>query len=555
MSKAKNKAKSNLAQRNKEALAKAKAAVKTTKTVEKTETKEKKDETVKSEKVLPPYDHAVLIAKDPEKYTVKEVREFVDDKKIHQISFSFVTKDGKTEGNITFPKSCLKEGDSITITVPLATETKTEEKPASKAKVDTKPEPKETKVDPNAAKQQKQPKQKKEEILVPEEVKPEPKKEEVKLHTDNLVAKVHNIPNLGRIDENHQIEFLNMLRSDLAKEDHSMGEELKAGLNEVYQVGRMQMVMIYAAQLEKEGKAVLGGETIQKELFPQVKKAYLDFFGVTVKALESKTDDSQLQIKFEDIPKDVKDAAKADAKAPEIFDIPEADPNLSEEQKLEVLRSIMKRTNASEGSKRSADRRGLNLVDAIEWARKAFEIKSEEPAATVALLCEKFGKDSSALLLKGFTGMSYSGLLSNNTPLIPHAIFSMSLKEVGFNDSQIANVVRTFCVNALENTSKDEKEFTQKVAPVNNLLKYSTTEEIIQSILDKQEAIPLAVDGLPKTKNSNINGAKIYSTYVNMIGSDSPAIISEKLKEVAQYYTKPLGRLANYKDESAYSKS
>lgn len=433
------------------------------------------------------------------------------------------------------------------------------------AKVEAKTEtPKETKKEPTkeapkVEKKPQQPKKVKEEVIIPEVVtNTEEKKLVQKL---DLVEGISKIANRERIDENHQIDFFNLLhKAYLDNPQSGLTQEQKATYQEVFDGGMCQLALILSAQMENEARNfILKGVEVTKEVYPMAKKQFLEMYGVETRALPG-ANDKQLKIEFENVPEDVKVAAKADAKAPQVLEIPKADPNMSEEQKLDVIRGILSRTNTSEGKKTDVNysRMGLNVKDAIEWAKAAWEIKSTEPAAILATLYQKFC-NTKTLCLTGFMNKAWGSVVSNDNPFIGHAIIYKDFAGLGYNDSEVSKLVRTMLSAQIENNFKsksqtDEKAILSEIETFANIVKASSDTGVLNNIISKVTEIPIEIKGVVGGKGT-INGEKVYNI-VNGIYQlqDSPSLVRSKLEEITKLYTSPLARLANYADESAYSK-
>ena len=558
---AKNKTKkATLAERNREALAKAKAnAKKAEETVKETETKTvetKVEEPVKEEKQQTPaskktaYETYLEFKKHPHMCMISQTIS-KNDKGVEIITTEWKNGDtGETGLKQEFSASFVKKGDGIDLAklreqaklgmveyqkknAVKVEETKPEEKPAPKA-------------------EEKKPKKEKEKVIIPEEVheeekKPIAKKQDASMTITQGLAK---LANHERIDENHQVDFLNLMyRAYLDNPNATIPEEHKAAMREVFDGGMLQLSLILAAQLEEEGKTLAGIE-VQKEMYPAIKKLFLERYGVETKALPSKTSDSQLVIDFTEVPAEVKKAAKADAQALKKPEIPEPDPALSEEDKLDAIRGILSRSNASEGTVVPC-RMATNVKDAIDWARQAFSITSEEPQVTLATMYQKFN-DAKTLCLTGFMRKTWGSTTVNRNPFITHALVRKDFEGM-YDEKQIAELVKVMMAAHVE--AENPKDGTD----VLNSIISGMDDKVIKKILNKEELIPLAIKGLTDDKRNNgVPGAKVYATIANMYGftglGNEAKLMKDKLNELRGLYKGSIGRLAFYADESAYSK-
>lgn len=482
----------------------------------------------------------VEVAKEKSAETVKEEKEKVETKVVNQPSEKPAAQEKKPEEK---PKEEVKA---------TAKEEQKVEKPKTEKKEEKKEDKKPEQTEKKNAKTQKT---EKVETIIPETVEQKTEKKP----PINITQGVNMIANRERIDENHQVDLLNLIRKTYIDTDEDLPREQVAAMKEVYSGGLCQLCLLYAMQLEQEGKSILKGITITKEVFPQVKKQFLNMYGVDVKALPT-GDGSQLNLEFEEIPDETKKAAKADAKATK-FEIPEANPKLSEEEKLTALRGILSRSNVAEGSKISATQRmALNVKDAINWANKAFEVKSDNPTTTLALMYSKFN-DTKTLCLKGLMSKTVGSLCGNNSPFIAHGLLVKDFEGLGYDEQQIADFAKVMLASNAEQVSTEPKGADSLIAIYNSIAEASSADEVIKEIAEKKADIPIKVAGVIESKLNqglinNIKGDKVASAINNLYNlGDSPQLIQNKLTEIAALYKTPVKRLANYIDESTYAKA
>lgn len=558
---AKNKTKkATLAERNREALAKAKAnAKKAEETVKEPEVKTaetKVEEPVKEEKKQTPvskktpYETYLEFKKHPHMCMISQTIS-KNDKGVEIITTEWKNGDtGETGLKQEFSASFVKKGDGIDL-AKLREQAKlgiTEYQKKNAVKVEeTKPEEK-----PAPKAEEKKPKKEKEKVIIPEEVRDEEKKPIAKKQDASMTITqgLAKLANHERIDENHQVDFLNLMyRAYLDNPNATIPEEHKAAMREVFDGGMLQLSLILAAQLEEEGKTLAGIE-VQKEMYPAIKKLFLERYGVETKALPSKTNGGQLVIDFTEVPAEVKKAAKADAQALKKPEIPEPDPALSEEDKLDAIRGILSRSNASEGTVVPC-RMATNVKDAIDWARQAFSITSEDPQVTLATMYQKFN-DAKTLCLTGFMRKTWGSTTVNRNPFITHALVRKDFEGM-YDEKQVAELVKVMMAAHVE--AENPKDGTD----VLNSIISGMDDKMIKKILNKEELIPLAIKGLTDDKRNNgVPGAKVYATIANMYGftglGNEAKLMKDKLNELKGLYKGSIGRLAFYADESAYSK-
>lgn len=554
MAKPKNK-KATLADRNREALAKAKANAKKSeevaeeakvKTVETKEVEEKKP-TPTSKKT--PYETYLEFKKHPHMCMLSQTIE-KNDKGVEIITTEWKNSEtGETGLKQQFSASFVKKGDGIDLTK-LREQAKLGMEEYQKKNAVKAEEKKEEPVSKTEEKKETK-KEKKEKVIIPEEVKPEEKKVVAKKQNAavTITQGLAKLANHERIDENHQVDFFNLMyRAYLDNPNATISEEHKAAMQEVFDGGMLQLSLVLAAQLEEEGK-ILTGIEVKKEMYPLIKKLYLERYGVETNALPGKSD-GQLVIDFQEIPAEVKKAAAADAQALKKAEIPEPDPALSEEDKLDAIRGILSRSNASEGVT-VPSRMATNVKDAIDWARQAFSITSEDPQVTLATMYQKFN-DAKTLCLTGFMRKTWGSTTVNRNPFITHALLRKDFEGM-YDEKQVAEIVKVMMAAHVESEKKEDG------TNILNGIISGMDDKMIKRILNKEEMIPFAVKGLADDKKGNgVPGAKVYSTIANMYGftglGDEAKLMKNKLNELKGLYKGSIGRLAFYADESAYSK-
>lgn len=476
-----------------------------------------------------------------------------DDKGVEQVITEYKNNETNESVKTQFSVSFVKKGDGIDLDklreqAEKGMETYMKEH-AKPSKEETKKETKKEEKKPEPKKK----KEKKEEVIIPEVVKEEPNSPAV-IERTTLTKGLTAMANHERMDENHQVEFLSLMhKAYLDNPDSEISPERKAAYKEVFDGGMCQLTLLYAAQLEAEGKAILKGVNVTKEVFPLAKKQFCDMYGVEVKALPS-ADKNQLIIDFKEVPEEVKKAAAADAKAIKTTEIPEANTELSEEEKLNAIRNILSRSNASHGV--VPCRMATNVKDAIDWARKAFDIKSEEPQVTLAALYQKFN-DTKTLCLTGFMRKAWGSTTVNRNPFITHALLEKDFAGL-YDAKQVAELAKVMISAHAESGVTEGKDFASIIKTI-NIINSGMNDKTIKSIVKKEEIIPFAVEGLvDDKKNNGIPGAKVYSTLANLYGfaslGDSDKQLKNKLSEISKLYQSPIVRLAKYADESAYSK-
>ena len=428
---------------------------------------------------------------------------------------------------------------------PAQKEEKSEEKP-----VDTEaPKAEETKKGESSKKEKPSEEPK---VIIPEEVKPEEKKpekpkEETKTEDLSISRGLYKAAGGVRMDPNRAVDLMKMIREDYIVNPDADKEipQLTAAMTNQYGMMKLLAIMQYNAQVEEDFQTLGVKATLPQ--FQEMEAIARQTLGIQLKALPVQGNDKQLIIDFSNsnIPADVKEDAKKDAKAAKL-EIPEPDEKLPEADKLAALRTIFSQHNGI----------GNNLNTAIEWARKAFSFEATERKSVI--LANIVDKGAGSSMINCLRGMTLGKLNAEHSLLGAHAILKTWCPS--YSDEEIADIMQVLSTMAIEKRVNDwnEKASPDKkttlegeLAAVHRQILAGSAESVINAILNKKES------AITKIKEDSleiaINTASIRKSLVSAYG-DSDNLLKDKLKEITQYYAKPIMRLSNYVDKSAYAK-
>lgn len=443
--------------------------------------------------------------------------------------------------------------------------TKSAAKSATETKVETQavedPAPKETKEEkskekpateaPKAETKEKKTSKKeksgeKEEVLIPEEIKPEERKQGG-ISSEVSISHVLNKSAGGaKIDPNHAIDLMKMVREDYVSNPDVKKEnpELAGVMVKQYEMMKFLAILQYNAQVEEDFQKL--GVKVTMPQFKEMEIIARQTLGIQLKSLPIPGNDKQLLIDFEgsEIPKEVKEAARKEAKAAKL-EIPEPDAKLPEAEKLTVLRTIFAQRNGI----------GNNLAAAIEWARKAFSFEETERKSVI--LANIVNKGAGANMINCLRGMTIGKLNSDHSLLGAHALLKAWCPT--YSDKEIAEIMQVLSTMAIEKKIQDWNEkadpgrkttLDKELEAVHRQIIAGSTETIINAILNKKDK------AITKVKENSIeiavDTASIRKSMVAAYG-DSDNLLKDKLNEIVQYYVKPIMRLSNYVDKSAYA--
>ena len=561
----KNKKKGNTpsakAERNLEALKKAKAAAVAAETKEtKVETppaEEKKEEKKPEPKPTPApkktaYESYLEYKKHPH-MTILSQKIEKNEKGVEIITTYWKnneTNEGaKNELSTTFSASFVKKGDGIDLKkLREQAEKGIKEYYAEKAKDAPKEEPKpEPTPDPQPEpkkeekKEEKKPtakKAKKEEVIIPEEVKPEeikPKETKPTIVTPKVTT--------DRIDANHGIELMKSFENRAAELEK--GTELHKAMREQADI----MLFVYGKQWVDQ--CVADGDEaflkVSESMYNRMAVVGRDLLGITVKALPDKKD-GQMTIDFketlETAPAEVKESLEADAKKEKPSDvIPEANTSATEEEKIKAIDSILRMRNGIGG----------NLHNAIQFSKNAFpELKDALPAQVVAFI---YSKVVNSTYLNGVANAIMGNLMGNGSIIASHAWLKKQMSGLAYDETDVANIVKVVLANGLN--GKGDYEVLSKSC--NNYIKQMNSDlinRIVSAKTPKDEA-KLKINGEYTELGAvqqTISATKFINRVKDAYGADmGDKLLKQTMQRIMGLYSDGLKPLALYVEKSTYA--
>lgn len=368
------------------------------------------------------------------------------------------------------------------------------------------------------------------------------KKEEVQI--PSISAGLNKIAEGDRIDHNHAIDLMKMIHTEHVTNPATPPELAKAMKTQFDGMALIEL-MYYNAQVENDFQQL--GIKVNNTMFVQMEKVAREIFGITLKGLPAPDDPKQMVINFsESVPEKDKEVAKEDLKAKKsIPEIPEPDVNMPEAKKFEVLKSIFSHVGNGIGS---------NINTAIEWGRKAFGFEATERKSVI--FASLLSHDFRTTLTNGLTGMVRGKLNSDHSIIGAHALLHQWLPS--YTDQEIADIAQVCLAYRAEANKKDFKEKGNIEVNLDNELSLISKEiaaglakPVIDGILSNKEQV---ASGKDKLGDILVNTLNIRKNLITSYG-DSDNIIKDKVNEIVKYYVKPIMRLSNYIDKSAYANS
>lgn len=394
------------------------------------------------------------------------------------------------------------------------------------------------------------PKAEKVETVVAEEVKVEdPKNKPVDIGKGLLEAGGND-----RISHDSGITLMKMFADEFVKDD-TLSEPARKAAKTYYRGLLMSEILLYGAQVEADMQTF--GVRVNRDVFNALQEEAKSMWGIELKALPDKKNDQQMVIDFtgSNIPKEVKEAAKADANArTEVAEIPEPNKDMEESEKEKVLRAILVQstTNKSVFGK---------INQAIEWCRVAYGMEDFLPAQILAFIMLKVGSSWNGAL-DAVTSAMYGSLNSEHTVLAPHAL--LKAWNPTADDKNISQLVRVFISRHVEkqcaswnekakgrlDIAATETGIANNLVIVTHNIKLGLQQNVLDGVLKKEKKIQIVDED--KKPFETVNGDNVYKKLSAAYG-DSESILKDKIAEISKLYNAPVNRLTNYVDKSAYA--
>lgn len=348
-----------------------------------------------------------------------------------------------------------------------------------------------------------------------------------------------------RIDKNHAIDLAKMVYQEYVNNPDTPSS-IRQTAKKQFDVMTGVALLQYFTQLEEDFENL--GVRIKPHMREQAENVLTNYLGVKVKTTAQ--DDDQLLLQFEEIPTETRKTAAQDNKAKE-KPIPEPSPELPEKEKLEALRTIFAQTNKG-GI-------GGNLLSGIEWARKAFSFTAEEKKSVI--FANILHKGTEATMINCLRGMVNGKMGAEHSILGAHALLkawcpTLSEQEVAELTAVLMSAASKKKVddwNEKGGSSHGKPTYDGELTVVNRQILAANAGNVIDAIL-KGNIEDVAVKVPDSQLDMIVHPNSIRKTLIAAYG-DSENILKDKLKELVQYYAKPIMRLSSYVDKSAYAEA
>lgn len=357
-----------------------------------------------------------------------------------------------------------------------------------------------------------------------------------------IASSLNKLANGERIDLNHGVELMGMIHKQYVTNPDSP-EELRKAMSS--QFDAMAFIHLYHWNEQTKNDFKEAGIKINSEMFDAMSDAVANVLGIKLIGLPDKEDPKQMKIDFDatmkSAPEEAKEVIEAEKKTKQITEVPKYDSSMTDEQVIENLRAIMSMHTGSNGM-------GNNLVNAINFARDAFGLKDAQPAEILAAIITKL--DTPHVLMNSFRAMAYGSIQKWETPFVSHARVMAKLKPFSYTDKEVADIVRLFLANAMEDNAKgDEKSLKSTETAYETLFKAYNDElinQIVGCLKDSKKVVNLPkIDGL-SMNNKPLDCKGIFQLMKDVYGDLSDKLMKKQLQTIAALYMKPIGTVADY---------
>ncbi len=356
-------------------------------------------------------------------------------------------------------------------------------------------------------------------------------------NTRSLVSAVRKNEFDGRIDANHSIDLMGALERRYLAPGAEAPENLKKAMSTQYDV----MLYLNLNRWNEQTKQDFGeaGVTVNEEVFAAMQQSLAEAFGITLKALPQKegADPSQLEIDFhgtnEAAPVEVKEVIKETAKAPMLKELPEYKPDMTEAQCIEALGLISKAAGKFTVHEK--------LQAMIDFTRKAWKLNNAEVSKVLSVMLSKL-QNPKCFAFTCYSNIAYGGVTAHISPFITHTVIRDKLKDYGYTESQIAEIVRFFVTLQTTNNCKEggESELQKRLKEVTSLLSVFDKTLITKIIAawEKKKNIEIPkVTGWSYGKK-DFDVAKVIEAIKTSYGNLGKKDLIDKLVELANLYKK-----------------
>ena len=370
---------------------------------------------------------------------------------------------------------------------------------------------------------------------------PEIPVEEVKKKPDtSLASSVIRNEKDGRIDANHSIDLMTSLERRYLTPGADVPEELKKAVSSQFDAMMWVNLVRWNEQTKEDFDAA--NLLVNEEIFAKMQQGLAEVFGITLKALPhvEGEDPHQLKIDFDatnaTAPKETQEAIKEAVKAPvlkELKELPKYDPTMDEAACVKALRDI-----AETFGKFTVQEKLQALID---FTRRAWKLQNETVTKVLSVMLSKI-QNPKCFTFNCWSSIAYGGVTSYAAPFVTHCTVRDKIKDYGYNEEQIAEIVRFFItLRATNNSNGNEEELSKRLSEITGLMGVFDKKLITKAIeaYSKKKDFDLPkVKGWVYDKTKEFNIQKVVETIKLSYGNLKQKELIDKLTELAELYKK-----------------
>lgn len=391
-----------------------------------------------------------------------------------------------------------------------------------------------------------------------EEVKTEEVKVEVvedpvienKLMPETIANVMGKLGSGERISTNSRILLMSMIKE--AYLDHKTSgvvpTEISNSMTEYFNFEAMNSVI--ACMNQFKGDMEDAGIKVKPEAFDSIRNTFATY--LDVKLIGKSTKDGQMRIDFKETmakaSPEAKEVIASEKKVMHTDTLPKFEEGKTEEENIAKIRTIFSMKCGM----------GNNLLNGVEFGRKAFNIPKKSTADVIATIISKLGTQP-CILINSFEQAIWGSLVKHSNPFALHAWMGNILNID--DEKEVSDIVKVLLVDKLRAQARvTEKDCeTEYLTPFSNLFS-KFNDMTIDKLLDdfekedgtgvKFQVSKLLIDPIKKVDILPFI-EKRYGPMPEGTGKDvTRKRLKEKLSKIAELYREPLSSFEKYVEKS-----
>lgn len=353
-----------------------------------------------------------------------------------------------------------------------------------------------------------------------------------------------------RISTNSRILLMSMIKE--AYLDHKTSgvvpTEINNSMTEYFNFEAMNSVI--ACMNQFKGDMEDAGIKVKPEAFDSIRNTFATY--LDVKLIGKSTGDGQMKIDFKETmakaSPEAKEVIASEKKVVHMNTLPKFEEGKTEEENIAKIRTIFSMKCGM----------GSNLLNGVEFGRKAFNIPKKSTADVIATIISKLGTQP-CILINSFEQAIYGSLVKHSNPFALHAWMGNILNID--DEKEVSDIVKVLLVDKLRAQARvTEKDCeTEYLTPFSNLFSKFNDMTIGKLLDDFEKEDGTGVEfRVPKLLIDPIKKVDIlpfiekrYGPMPEGTGKDiARKQLKEKLSKIAELYREPLSPFEKYVEKS-----